>query len=63
MEEDKENKFGADVEVTDWGPLKITGDFRIKDLKRDTEDSPAEILLCLCGKSGIKPLCDESCKK
>jgi CDGSH-type Zn-finger protein len=60
MEEKKENKSQAIVEVLDSGPLKITGHFLIKDIKRDKEESPGEVLLCRCGKSGNKPYCDDS---
>ncbi len=66
MEESKENKEfkpQAAVEVIEFGPLKITGNFVIKDFKRDTETTPGEILLCRCGKSAEKPLCDGSHKK
>lgn len=63
MEEKKENKSQAIIEIIDSGPLKITGNFLIKDLKRDKEDSSVEILLCRCGRSGNKPYCDESHKK
>ena len=63
MEEKKENKSQAVVEVVDFGPLKITGNFLVKDLQRDKEESPEEILLCRCGKSANKPYCDESHKK
>ena len=63
MEEKKENKSQAIIEIIDSGPLKITGNFLIKDLKRDKEDSSGEILLCRCGRSGNKPYCDESHKK
>jgi CDGSH iron-sulfur domain-containing protein 3 len=62
MEENKEHKSQAIVEVIDSGPLKITGNIRIKDLKRDAEDSPKEVLLCLCGKSRNQPYCDDSHK-
>jgi CDGSH-type Zn-finger protein len=51
------------VEVIDMGPLKITGNFIIKDLKTDREDASGEVRLCRCGKSGNKPYCDESHKK
>lgn len=61
--ENKENKSQAIIEVLDFGPLKITGNFLLKDLKRGTEDSPGEITLCICGKSGNKPYCDDSHKK
>jgi hypothetical protein len=63
MEENKKNKTQAIIEVIDFGPLRITGNFLLKDLKRDKEDSPGEVLLCRCGKSGNKPFCDESHKK
>ena len=63
MEENKENKSQATVEVIEFGPLKITGNFMLKDIKRDKEDSPGEVWLCRCGKSGNKPYCDESHKK
>jgi CDGSH-type Zn-finger protein len=63
MEEKKGNKPQAVIEVIEFGPLKITGNFLIKDLKRDKEVSVTEILLCRCGKSSNKPYCDESHKK
>ncbi len=63
MEENKEKKSQATIEVIEFGPLKITGNFLLKDLKRGTENSPGEILLCRCGKSANKPFCDESHKK
>ena len=63
MEENKENKPLAIVEVIDFGPLKITGNYLLKDLKRDKEDSQGEVWLCRCGKSGNKPYCDESHKR
>jgi CDGSH-type Zn-finger protein len=63
MEEKKEEKSQAIIEVIDFGPMIITGNFILKDLKRDKEESPGEIKLCICGKSGNKPYCDESHKK
>jgi CDGSH iron-sulfur domain-containing protein 3 len=63
MEEKKENKSQAVIEVIDFGPLKITGNFILKDLQRDKENSPGEVWLCRCGKSANKPYCDESHKK
>jgi CDGSH-type Zn-finger protein len=63
MEENNEKKSKVIVEVIEFGPLKITGNFLIKDLQRNTEDSSGEVRLCRCGKSGNKPYCDESCKK
>jgi CDGSH-type Zn-finger protein len=63
MEESKSNKTQAKIEVIDFGPLKITGNFLLKDIKNNKEESPDEILLCRCGKSTNKPYCDESHKK
>ncbi len=63
MEENKSKKAQATVEVIEFGPLKISGNFILKDLKRNTEEKPGEIWLCRCGKSGNKPFCDESHKK
>jgi CDGSH-type Zn-finger protein len=63
MEEKKENRTEALIEVIEAGPLKITGNFIIKDLKKGNETSPGEIWLCRCGKSSNKPYCDESHKK
>ena len=60
MEEIKKTKSQAVVEIIASGPLKITGNFILKDLKRDTESSPEEVQLCLCGRSAKKPLCDDS---
>jgi hypothetical protein len=63
MEENKENKSQAIIEIIDSGPLKISGNFHIKDFKRDKETSPDEVLLCRCGKTTTPPYCDESHKK
>jgi len=63
MENEKENGSQASIELIEFGPLKITGNFVVKDLKRDKEESPSEIWLCRCGKSENKPYCDESHKK
>lgn len=63
MEENKQSKPQAIIEVTENGPLKITGNIIIKDMKRGIEDNSKEVLLCLCGKSENKPYCDDSHKK
>jgi CDGSH-type Zn-finger protein len=63
MEQRCEDKSQARVEVVEFGPLKITGNFVIKDLKRGTETTVTEVLLCRCGKAQNKPFCDDSCKK
>jgi CDGSH-type Zn-finger protein len=63
MENDKENKSGVKVEVVENGPMKITGNFVLKDLKRNIEEAPGEIILCLCGKTATKPYCDGSHEK
>jgi CDGSH iron-sulfur domain-containing protein 3 len=63
MEDKKEFKSQADIEVIDNGPIKITGRIYLRDSKRDITDNPAEVYLCRCGRSGNKPYCDESHKK
>ena len=61
--EEKTKKAQAVVEIIEFGPLKITGKFILKDLKRNKEESPDEIWLCRCGRSNDKPYCDGSHKK
>jgi CDGSH-type Zn-finger protein len=63
MEEKKQIKSQATIEVIDNGPVKITGNILLRDSKRDILESPKEVYLCRCGKSGNKPYCDESHKK
>ncbi len=63
MEDKKEQKPDADVEIIDSGPLRITGNFILKDLQRDKESVPGEVYLCRCGKSSDKPFCDGSHKR
>jgi len=63
MEDKKEQKPDAEVEIIDSGPLRISGNFILKDLQRDKESVPGEVYLCRCGKSSDKPFCDESHKK
>lgn len=62
MEERKEKKSQARIVITDDGQMKITGDFIFRDLKRDVDDAPGEVTLCLCGKTKDKPYCDNSHK-
>ena len=63
MEDKEAFKPEAIVEVIDFGPLKVTGNFEIKDIKRDKVVTLSEVLLCRCGKSENKPFCDDSHKK
>jgi CDGSH-type Zn-finger protein len=63
MEEKKEFTPQATVEVLDNGPIKISGNILLRDLKRDIIESPREVYLCKCGRSKNKPYCDESHKK
>ena len=63
MEEKKQFKSQAIIEIIESGPIKITGNIIIKDMKRGTEESPKEVWLCRCGKSENKPFCDDSHKK
>jgi hypothetical protein len=63
MEDKKEFKSQAIIEVIDNGPIKVTGKILLVDSKRDITDKPDEVWLCRCGRSGSKPYCDESHKK
>jgi CDGSH-type Zn-finger protein len=62
MEDKIEKRSETIVEVIDSGPLKISGNFILKDLKKGAETAPGEVWLCRCGKSGNKPFCDSSHK-
>ena len=62
METTDKKKSLTIVEVIDDGPLKISGNIILKDLKKDIINNPAEVFLCRCGRSGNKPYCDDSHK-
>jgi CDGSH-type Zn-finger protein len=63
MEDRKEFKSQATVEVIDNGPIKITGNILIRDPKRDNSEIMKEVSICRCGRSVNKPYCDGShCK-
>jgi CDGSH-type Zn-finger protein len=62
METIENKKSLTIVEVIDGGPLKISGNLILKDLKKDIIDNLAEVYLCMCGHSGNKPYCDCSHK-
>ena len=63
MEEKKEYKPQAVIEIVDNGPIKITGNIMLRDSKHDIMESPLEVYLCRCGKSDNKPYCDGSHKR
>jgi CDGSH-type Zn-finger protein len=63
MEDKKDIKPQAIIEVLDNGPIKITGNILLRDSKKDIMESPTEVWLCRCGKSQNKPYCDGSHKK
>jgi CDGSH-type Zn-finger protein len=63
MEENKDIKPQAIVEVLDNGPIRITGNILLRDSRKDIMESPAEVWLCRCGRSQNKPYCDGSHKK
>ncbi len=63
MEEKKDFKSEATVNVIDNGPIEITGNILIKDSKRDISELMKEVSICRCGMSANKPYCDGShCK-
>ncbi|MDX9811287.1 MAG: CDGSH iron-sulfur domain-containing protein [Bacteroidales bacterium] len=61
--EDENKQARTLVEVIEGGPLKVSGNFILKDLKRDVTDNPTEVYLCRCGRSASKPFCDGSHRK
>ena len=63
MEKDTKEQHFTIVEVIDRGPLRITGNIILNDLKKDILDNPKEVYLCRCNLSGNKPFCDGSHKK
>lgn len=63
MKDNEEYKSKVRVEVENSGPLKISGNFILKDLQRDNESTPGEVLLCRCDKTLTQPYCDGSHKK
>lgn len=63
MENDNGKKERVKVEVIENGPLRITGNFILKDLKRNNEESTDFIELCICGRTRTKPYCDGSHEK
>lgn len=60
MEGNDKKDSVAIVEVIDNGPVKITGQIVLRDLKKDTTETVTEVYLCRCGHSCIKPYCDDS---
>lgn len=60
MDEKPKNKPQAEIDIPSHGPMKVTGNFIIKDIAKGTEEKMTEVWLCRCGKSGTKPFCDDS---
>ena len=50
----------ADIVVIDNGPLRISGNFTLKDVQGQEFDLAGRlaISLCRCGASANKPVCD-----
>lgn len=63
MDNEKEKDRRVKVEVVENGPLRITGSFVLKDLKRGREETTDYIELCRCGRTRNKPFCDGSHEK
>jgi len=60
MEKNDNKNSTSIVEVIDNGPVKITGQIILRDLKKDITDTVTEVSLCRCGRSCNKPYCDDS---
>ncbi len=63
MDNNPENNKRVKIEVVEDGPLRITGRFILKDLKRSGEETLDFIELCRCGRTKTKPYCDKSHEK
>jgi len=59
-----EESVGARVTLCPDGPLLLRGDFDVADVDGNRIDVHRRtIALCRCGKSAIKPFCDDTHKK
>jgi len=63
MEDNTGKNSHTEITVIESGPLKVSGNFILKDLQRNNESKPDEVWLCRCGKSKDKPFCDGSHKR
>jgi len=63
MDSNSEKTKFVKIEVVENGPLRITGKFILKDLKRNGEETLDFIELCICGRTKTKPYCDGSHEK
>lgn len=54
----------TEIVIFDNGPLKVAGDFTLKDSKGAAFDLTGRdaVALCRCGESANKPFCDGSHK-
>ena len=53
----------SEVTIIRNGPIKVTGNFFVKDRDKHMLEVENEIYLCRCGGSGKKPFCDGTHKK
>ena len=53
----------SEVTMIPNGPIKVTGNFSVKDSNQQMLEVDNEIYLCRCGGSGKKPFCDGTHKK
>jgi len=61
MEQNENKREPVKVELIESGPIKVTGNIILEDLKRELVITGNQtIYLCTCGMSGNMPYCDES---
>ncbi|NJK97199.1 MAG: CDGSH iron-sulfur domain-containing protein [Bacteroidales bacterium] len=53
-------KTAAEFTFKPGASLRIKGNFILKDFNGNVIETPDEIKLCRCGKSGNMPFCDHS---
>jgi CDGSH-type Zn-finger protein len=62
MESD-ERKDLSEITIISDGPLKVSGNFTIKDSNQQILEVKDEVFLCRCGGSANKPFCDGTHKR
>ena len=46
------------IEINENGPLKVSGEFEVKDANGNLVETKKTAYLCRCGASTKKPFCD-----
>lgn len=60
MSNTNKNEPVTEFTIIPNGPIKVTGNFIIKDAKDQVIETDCEVLLCRCGATSNQPFCDRS---